>query len=73
MNRIAVWGSRIVQNLLNANYQVVVYKHTAEKVEPFQGGDAMYLAALLTFQKRWQGNNGLKEFQAHIHTHLSLT
>lgn len=38
----------------------------------FQGGDAMYLAAMPTFQKCWQGNEGLKDFQAHIQTHLNL-
>lgn len=38
----------------------------------YEGGDAMYLAALPTFQKRWQGNDGLKDFQAHVHSHLNL-
>ena len=38
----------------------------------YEGGDAMYLAALPTFQKRWHGDDGLKNFQAHVHTHLNL-
>jgi hypothetical protein len=39
----------------------------------FQGGNAMHLADLPTFQDHWQGDNGLKNFQAHVHTHLNLT
>ena len=41
MNRIAVlgmgaMGARVVQNLLRANYQTIVYNRTAAKVTPFQ-------------------------------------
>jgi hypothetical protein len=38
----------------------------------YEGGNAMYLTDLSTFQKRWQGNDGLKNFQAHVHIHLNL-
>ncbi|KAF3889214.1 NAD(P)-dependent oxidoreductase [Tolypothrix bouteillei VB521301] len=47
MKRIAVlgagaMGSRIVQNLLNAKYQVVVYNRTASKVKPLLDRGAVY-------------------------------
>lgn len=49
MNRIAVlgsgaMGSRIVQNLLNAQHQVVVYNRTADKVKPLLDRGATYAA-----------------------------
>lgn len=49
MKRIAVlgsgaMGSRIVQNLLNAKYQVVVYNRTADRVKPLLNGGAVYAA-----------------------------
>ncbi|MBE9166858.1 serine hydrolase [Pleurocapsales cyanobacterium LEGE 06147] len=49
MKRIAVlgsgaMGSRIVQNLLNAKYQVVVYNRTADKVKPLLNQGAVYAA-----------------------------
>lgn len=47
MSRIAVlgsgaMGSRIVQNLLNAKYQVVVYNRTLDKVKPLLNQGANY-------------------------------
>lgn len=47
MNRIAVlgsgaMGSRIVQNLLSANYQVVVHNRTAEKAKPLVDRGAIF-------------------------------
>lgn len=49
MKRIAVlgsgaMGSRIVQNLLNAKYQVVVYNRTESKVKPLLSQGAVYAA-----------------------------
>lgn len=49
MKRIAVlgsgaMGSRLVQNLLNAHYQVVVYNRTADKVKPLIEKGAVYAA-----------------------------
>lgn len=49
MNRIAVlgsgaMGSRIVQNLLNANYPVVVHNRTAAKAEPLVDRGAIFAA-----------------------------
>jgi len=38
----------------------------------YEGGNAMYLTDLPTFKKRWHGDDGLKVFQAHMHTHLNL-
>jgi hypothetical protein len=39
----------------------------------YEGGNAMYLAGLKTFKAHWKGDDGLKNFQAHVHTHLNLT
>lgn len=49
MSQIAVlgtgaMGSRIVQNLLNAKHQVVVYNRSADKVEPLLDQGAVYAA-----------------------------
>jgi 3-hydroxyisobutyrate dehydrogenase len=49
MKRIAVlgagaMGSRLVQNLLNAQYQVVVYNRTVDKVKPLVEKGAIYAA-----------------------------
>lgn len=49
MSRIAVlgtgaMGSRIVQNLLKANHQVVVYNRSADKVQPLLNQGAVYAA-----------------------------
>jgi 3-hydroxyisobutyrate dehydrogenase-like beta-hydroxyacid dehydrogenase len=37
-------GSRMVQNLLNADYQVVVYNRTAAKIQSLIDGGALYAA-----------------------------
>jgi hypothetical protein len=39
----------------------------------YEGGNAMYLTDLPTCRAHWQGDDGLKNFQAHVHTHLNLT
>lgn len=49
MSRIAVlgtgaMGSRVTQNLLNANHQVVVYNRSADKVQPLLEQGAVYAA-----------------------------
>lgn len=49
MNRVALlgtgaMGSHFAQNLLNADYQVVVYNRTAEKVKPLLNQGATYAA-----------------------------
>lgn len=49
MSRIAVlgtgaMGSRIAQNLLNANYQVIVYNRTAAKAKPLVDRGAIFAA-----------------------------
>ena len=38
-----------------------------------QGNNALYLPALPSFQRRWQGSTGLQQFQAHVRTQLQLT
>ena len=37
-------GSRIAQNLLNAEYQVVVYNRTVDRVQPLLNQGATYAA-----------------------------
>jgi len=55
----------------DANFRVEkVFDYSA--VLHYQGGDAMYLADLPTFKEHWQGDNRLKDFQAHVHAHLNL-
>lgn len=49
MNRIAVlgtgsMGSRVVQNLLNANHQVIAYNRTMDRVMPLLNQGAVYAA-----------------------------
>ncbi|OKH34216.1 3-hydroxyisobutyrate dehydrogenase [Calothrix sp. HK-06] len=41
---IGAMGSRMVENLLNANHQVVVYNRTEDKVKPLQKLGAVYAA-----------------------------
>ncbi|MBD2074298.1 hypothetical protein H6F86_10440 [Phormidium sp. FACHB-592] len=47
-----------------------VFRYAA--VLNYEGGNAMYLTDLPTFKARWQGDDGLKAFQAYVHIHLNL-
>ncbi|MEP1062614.1 MULTISPECIES: hypothetical protein [Cyanophyceae] len=38
----------------------------------YEGDNATYLTDLSTFKAHWQGDDGLRNFQAYIHTYLNL-